>query len=936
LHHCATPLPPTRAFLAALPIEMRVALEGTGELVFSGEARLWPVANTLATPGLPVLATLKLPGASAVAVSVRWRLTGDFELSATRTDSRLVRLDFHRRAGSAFSVSASASIGETATPGRRDLFEWLTRALGADSEGSVLPPDAAGLTSEQFTGLLRAVAASVDRTLSLAAHLHIAASCADEALASFEIDLDRLDQAAEAALDETVRGWPAALGLAASTRGEHGVRLVSSTATRLLRRRTRWQVNLLGALNAPGLSELVRRGTCTYDPIGGALTIADEVASTGLSVSTRPLETDPARLRRVLLESLIVTAAYRGSGTLRSVHARLRHAFVEQRTRASVADLRRCYAAIGALGLCDATEIQRRLASATGVDRLTWVLECRLARQRPETLFLAAGGMPHGIDHYERLARTALLALLPQDDEARAFRRWPLAHDEVWARLKALGQPNLAAALPPAVARDPWRVAMVAADYRTITWWATAMHRAARALAQARAWLGAHEGSLSPSDSGLAEVRRQLERALAPVVSTAAEPWGDPWDILALHLASGGRAAMHAAIVSPALTASYRGARLRRPAPGPRSAPDEFTPADRDLLARHVVNLRDGMLAGAAPGAASEDAVRRIFTRLGLEDGGQRRGTPTRIVFLAQGGLAPETVGLRAALARIPFWRASGLYPVFFVWHAGLAETLGGLVRSVASAVDPQGPPRGPILDAIIEAAVRVPAQSIWSQMKRSAERAAVPGGGARLVAQLARELAARAEAVEIHAVGHSAGSIFLAHFLPALLEGPPGGNSPHVETLHLIAPAITTALFASRVKHLVGPDAPIRRFTLYALRAECEINDCLGPYGKSLLHLVRRSCEPECPTPLLGLQESVERDVRLARFFGFAGTSRVADVLFAPTAPDARPRDRAEAASHAGFGDDPATMDTIVHRMGSPEEAARQLPWKSSGRWSP
>jgi hypothetical protein len=598
-----------------------------------------------------------------------------------------------------------------------------------------------------------------------------------------------------------------------------------------------------------------------------------------------------------------------------------------------------------------------------GASRLTFVLECRLARRRADALFLDATGTPHEPGHFERIARASLLALLPQDDGTGAFRRRPLEDEATWARMKALGQPSLGAALPPDVARDPLRLAVVTADYTTITWWAAAMRRAGCALAEARAYLAAAGGPASPSDERLQEVRHRLERALASVVSTTAERWGEPWDVLALHLASGGRAAPRAVIVSPALTASYPAAGSRRRAPGvgdgtpgsgsslPKPGPEGraperdglpaavvgragdsgFTPAERELLARHVVNLRDGALAGDGPGAATEDGVRDIFAALACRARGGRSAAPMRLVFVAHGGLVPEAEGLRSSLARIPFWRAHGLYPLFFVWHTGLAETLTAIVRAAVSGVDPRQARRGAILDALIEEALRRPGQSVWARMKRSAERANGPRGGARLVAELAGELRAGGGAVEIHAVGHSAGCVFLAHFLSALLCSPAGGaprgrragpgdggakNGPRVESAHFIAPALTTALFASRLKRLVGPDGPIRGLTLYALRRQRELDDRVGPYGKSLLHLVSRSCEPDRPAQLLGLQECLERDVRLVRFFGLAGLPGRADALFAPTPPGASPRDRAEATTHAGFDDDPATMDTIVARM--------------------
>ena len=89
----------------------------------------------------------------------------------------------------------------------------------------------------------------------------------------------------------------------------------------------------------------------------------------------------------------------------------------------------------------------------------------------------------------------------------------------------------------------------------------------------------------------------------------------------------------------------------------------------------------------------------------------------------------------------------------------------------------------------------------IWGAMKRSAELAAGQDGGARYVAKkLAEFCRARQPAgpsrVVLHACGHSAGSIFHSHFLPAVFDE----GAPDLACLYLLAPAAILLLIAALV----------------------------------------------------------------------------------------------------------------------------------------
>ena len=78
-------------------------------------------------------------------------------------------------------------------------------------------------------------------------------------------------------------------------------------------------MNLFGILNVASFVELVKTGTTTFDPVTGALNAADQVTARRIGVVGQPLESDPEKLRRVLFESLMVTAAYQAARALGTV-----------------------------------------------------------------------------------------------------------------------------------------------------------------------------------------------------------------------------------------------------------------------------------------------------------------------------------------------------------------------------------------------------------------------------------------------------------------------------------------------------------------------------------------------------------------------------------------------------------------------------------------
>jgi hypothetical protein len=919
--------------LAALPVGSHASVDGHGEVELSGSMALASVVNPLATPGLPVIGSAKVSVGASVNVAADWRASGAFELRVTKLADHRIRLAYYKRAGSEVSIETTAALGVKATVRDRDLLKMLMDAISGDPKADLEQLVNAGMNDAQIEALQDAVAKSIDRTVRVTTELQFSSVRHGEALFAYEVDLAALTDRDREAVRSALRGRLTGINEAAKT--EQGpIRALQTGILRRRERRAAWRINLFGIVNVRSVSELLRKGTLSYDVATGTLNAADEIASRKILVRTRPLESDADKVRKLVFESMIVTAAYQASRVTSGVDLTCSASYFEARRKTTTADLRADYNAVIGMGLADAAERDRRLGAEHDFGRSTFLLECAFDQRASDALFIGPQG-PYSRDYYDRIGRDALLALIPAGDTERAHRRAAIEQESTWTALKIAGP--AAARFDLARKLGAVRAEHVISDYIVIRWWSEAMSQAAKALMEMRQFLAGRPAQSLAADPEFARRRGTLEKELAGVVKESKSQFGDPWGILALDGASGRTAAAQATIVGPRFTAIYNERVLpaARLAPALAAAPEvqedplitsrapkrPFTADERELLRRHAINLRLGAFSADGEFQSDEADVQRLFTELLPAEIAARKasGQKMRLLFYAHGGLTDERSGLEPVLARLKFWRQNNIYPVSFVWETGLRETVSDILRGLMGTREMARGLGEDIADAVIEAAGRPGGKRVWGQMKRSAEVSVLEGGGAAFVAERTRELwNAHSADMEVHAAGHSAGTIFHAHFLPALLaRATTGAAAPiRIKTLHLLAPACTTALFNTKLKGLVGPDKGIESVTMYTMNRNLERDDTAGPYRKSLLYLVSKAFENEQPTPILGLEESVRQDVGLIRFFGLAGNQKQADLLFSKTEPGASARARTEATRHGGFDDDAATMTSLVRRV--------------------
>ncbi len=341
-------------------------------------------------------------------------------------------------------------------------------------------------------------------------------------------------------------------------------------------------------------------------------------------------------------------------------------------------------------------------------------------------------------------------------------------------------------------------------------------------------------------------------------------------------------------------------------------------------LRPHVISLGNNgeFKAGGNYGTSAEE-IRALFKNelpKAIDAVGYKH-----ILLYAHGGLVSET----SAVQRLADYRSSmlaaSIYPLTFIWHSDYWTTVKNVLNDAFQRRRPEG-----VLDATkdfmldrlddaLEPLARVlSGKAAWDEMKENALAASQnPKGGARAVVSHLKRLLdklPRQQAPKIHVIGHSAGSIFHAPLITALIDA-----GIDVETCTLWAPACTIELFKQHYLPAIKKKK-IKRFALFALSDQAEQGDhCANIYHKSLLYLVSHSFEnkPRIPlfrpgVPILGMEKYLREDAELMALF----KSGNADLVVSPNNKPVNSVDASTSLHHGDFDDDSATVRATLRRI--------------------
>ena len=506
--------------LDAIPAGVIITINGRGSLRFSASANLLAVANPLATLTLPSPApALSIVQSGSVNVGASWAVSTDYQVRVQKADARHVQLGWYRRHDSDFSVTASASAGIAAGTSDTDLFSTVIGAISSDARADFDALDKAGVSAGQAASIQSAVQAAASRKLELAVSAEFSSLASDEAAFLYDVDLGALGDEGREAVRAALTGDLSRL--ADPARLPAGITELRSILTRARASRFAWKVNLLGIFNFGSISQLALSGTVTFTPSTGELVIADQASASRIQTAAVNFGADEEKLRHVMAESFLITAAYRGSQSVISPpELSSSHVFLRLDNSAGRKDMRRFAAIASALGLA-APPVPDGVAD---FGRSSVRAETHYDDRSTRALFLAADGSPRPRGEYEAAGRQAVaLLVLPDGDDS--FRLRPVTDDNLWNQMKDLGPANFGQLLPQTQADG------VRPDYLAIQWWAESMRGAAEILVQM--------SRSAPADSKFEKLRHDLASHLRDVAAKAHEQFGTPWGLVAMFLVSG-------------------------------------------------------------------------------------------------------------------------------------------------------------------------------------------------------------------------------------------------------------------------------------------------------------------------------------------------------------------------------------------------------------
>jgi hypothetical protein len=309
----------------------------------------------------------------------------------------------------------------------------------------------------------------------------------------------------------------------------------------------------------------------------------------------------------------------------------------------------------------------------------------------------------------------------------------------------------------------------------------------------------------------------------------------------------------------------------------------------------------------------SEEDLARLFKETIPQAANLGSWKKKRVMLYLHGGLNSEAEAAKRAVAFRDKCLANEIYPLHVMWETGPLETIGSMLGDLFTNADDRA---GGFLDGLKNAkdrALELTASPIagpmWSEMKENAWRASDHrrGKGAiQLMKHYAQQVLGAASEEEkakweLHVVAHSAGSILFTHAIRHLCSlGIP------FKSLQFFAPAIRIDEFKQyALPHIQSGACP--KATLYHLSEQQELDDEVGPYGRSLLWLVSNAFEEQRGTPLLGMKEFLKSEAALKR----AAFNEIIESA-GPGVKDAE----CNTTSHGGFDNDAATMNAVLMRI--------------------
>jgi hypothetical protein len=296
----------------------------------------------------------------------------------------------------------------------------------------------------------------------------------------------------------------------------------------------------------------------------------------------------------------------------------------------------------------------------------------------------------------------------------------------------------------------------------------------------------------------------------------------------------------------------------------------------RILVNGHYLNIRDGLLASRPPYNCEMSSVRETAQLLRASQ------DYDHLAIAVESGLDDLDTMVERALALIPYLKQARVYPIFVWWRDGCFDQASEILEDRARRLEPKTGGLPELGAFMLESFAREFMQPFWRNFEGEVERAFMPsdkekrGQGWRAIGELLSAARERERPLQVHAVAHSAGALWLAALCKRLADATdiPGskGGVPLdgiFSSVSLLAPICHPGLYLDpNVSRLWASHG--KALAIYTLSERQELEDRVGAYRGSFLRLAQRvfpidGSIPDGvkPNSILGFEADAKKVVR-------------------------------------------------------------------------
>ncbi len=509
------------------------SVDSTGSLKFSGSVNLLTFVNPLATVKMPIGSDLKVTAGGSINVGAGYEYSGDYQIRVQRLAGSLCHLGFYRKKKNDFSINASASAGISTSLDSNPLFKPLLESISSDPQLDQNELAAAGLPLITINAIQCALKSAIDRTLSLGVGMELHSIDENEAMFLYEVDLDAVTPDSKAVLESALQGDLSELVARDHTPGA-GIQALKSLISSEKTLKHAFKVNLLGIYNSISISKLLCDGSAAWDATTGEYVLTDSVTASHIGIDSVNFGANSDKLRNVLAENLMMTAAYRAGACVSGQPAlQARHSYFELSDKTGRDDMLHDLLIGAGLGFDEATATSGSLpAELQQFGRTTVLAEAYYDDDAFGGLFFN-GDQQRGESEYDRAGRNAL-TFLTYPGDSLDYRLRAAQDDALWASMRAIGnvQSGQFRALFPDL--NPQAVSNIGVDYLNIVWWTDSMLKTGQKLLAIRQYLS--QPGVSRTDPEFLKRKGDLANQLKDLAGHTKEDFGGPWGLLAMNL----------------------------------------------------------------------------------------------------------------------------------------------------------------------------------------------------------------------------------------------------------------------------------------------------------------------------------------------------------------------------------------------------------------